>query len=37
LNLQQDFTIPSNADELLIKEIVKDCKANSSELPSQLK
>jgi hypothetical protein len=29
--------MPDNADELLIKEIVKDCKANSSELPSQLK
>jgi hypothetical protein len=37
LNLKKDFTMPDNADELLIKEIVKDCKANSSELPSQLK
>ncbi|MDD3301976.1 MAG: hypothetical protein PHN31_00330 [Candidatus Gracilibacteria bacterium] len=37
LGISQDFSIPDNADELLINEIVKDCKANSNELPSQLK
>ncbi len=37
LKLDKNVNIPDNADELLINEIVKDCKANSSELPSQLK
>lgn len=37
LKLWKDVNIPDNSDELLINEIVKDCKANSSELPSQLK
>lgn len=37
LNITKKLEIPKNSDEILIKNIVEECKTNSTELPTQLK